>query len=435
MKYLCLIILVLGLFTGCSDDPTNPDTTCPYVTIVYPNDGDAFFEGSFISVTAEATDNAAIDSVQFYLDSELLCSISDSNYQYNWDTTDNLGTHSLIAKAYDTSGNTENSVIVNVAVYPNQTIISNFTTVFYHEGPSLYWATQCELNNSGWNIYRFESDEISQAVMINQELITGSGTTTQISEYSFMDIFEYEYGLTYYYWLESVDISGITEIFDPVEFHVPDEPDSTIVNSFTAVFTDEGPVLQWVTQCEYNNVFWNIYRSETEDQEESVKVNNAFIPGSGTTAQSTAYAFTDEYEIENGATYYYWVESICFNGASETYGPATLFTPDPNDNQTILYSVVTHAFDNYNVLEWVTLCEYQNSGWNIYRNINDNIYNAVKINQGLIEGAGTCDELTSYSYTDNYAFFYQGITLYYWLESVMYDGTKNLFGPFIAGNP
>jgi len=67
MKYLCLIILVLGLFTGCSDDPTNPDTTCPYVTIVYPNDGDAFFEGSFISVTAEATDNAAIDSVQFYL--------------------------------------------------------------------------------------------------------------------------------------------------------------------------------------------------------------------------------------------------------------------------------------------------------------------------------------------------------------------------------
>ena len=108
---------------------------------------------------------------------------------------------------------------------------------------------------------------------------------------------------------------------------------SVILSSFTAVCMDGTPVLQWETQSEYNNAGWNVRRSEEEDFSNSMIINSEPIPGAGTTSQPTNYTFLDESEVEEGNTYYYWLESNDSSGNDENYGPISItidgFTPHP----------------------------------------------------------------------------------------------------------
>ncbi|MCF7920681.1 MAG: T9SS type A sorting domain-containing protein [Candidatus Cloacimonetes bacterium] len=119
------------------------------------------------------------------------------------------------------------------------------------------------------------------------------------------------------------------------------------LSSFTAVLTDGTPQLQWITQSEINNAGWNIFRSETGLFEESVRINNEFISGAGTTSQPTDYAYLDEYEVTDGATYSYWLESIAFSGTSDNYGPITLKIPEDGNNQSPEVPIVYGLHQNY----------------------------------------------------------------------------------------
>jgi Secretion system C-terminal sorting domain len=119
------------------------------------------------------------------------------------------------------------------------------------------------------------------------------------------------------------------------------------LTSFTALLTDGSPELQWITQSEINNAGWNIYRSETEEQEESIMVNSEFIQGAGTTSQPTDYTYLDEYEVEEGTTYNYWLESIAFSGTSENFGPITLQIPEDGEGESPEVPIVYGLHQNY----------------------------------------------------------------------------------------
>ncbi|MCK4654853.1 MAG: right-handed parallel beta-helix repeat-containing protein [Candidatus Cloacimonetes bacterium] len=78
------------------------------------------------------------------------------------------------------------------------------------------WTTNNEINVLGFNIYRGESEDDFQngeAILINDELIAGSGTTSEPIEYEFQDENNLMSGVDYYYWLECVNYAGSTEIF------------------------------------------------------------------------------------------------------------------------------------------------------------------------------------------------------------------------------
>jgi len=77
-------------------------------------------------------------------------------------------------------------------------------------------------------------------------------------------------------------------------------------------------------------------------------------------------------------------------------------------------------------LNWTTQSESNMSGYNIYRNTNENSENAVQINTQFIS-ANNSTETHNYSYTDEGTEI--GLTYYYWLEGVENDGTTNFFGP------
>jgi fibronectin type 3 domain-containing protein len=93
-----------------------PDTTPPTVSLSAPSSG-ATVSGA-VSVSANASDNVGVASVQFELDGKALGSPSTAApYTYSWNTTGvGNGTHTLTAIASDVAGNTTTAAAVTVTV-------------------------------------------------------------------------------------------------------------------------------------------------------------------------------------------------------------------------------------------------------------------------------------------------------------------------------
>ena len=95
---------------------SNVDTTPPTVSITAPTANQTV--SGTINVTATASDNVAVASVQFKLDGNNLGSaVTSAPYQVSWNsTTATNGSHTLTAVATDTSNNTATSTAVTVTV-------------------------------------------------------------------------------------------------------------------------------------------------------------------------------------------------------------------------------------------------------------------------------------------------------------------------------
>jgi len=119
---------------------------------------------------------------------------------------------------------------------PLPVILSSFTSVFNNGLPMIYWTTQSEENNAGWNIYRAETDILQDAFQLNPQLITGAGTIFEPTSYQFIDETELFENITYWYWLESLDFSGGTGIYGPISLSIPeneeDNPDNPNFEKF-----------------------------------------------------------------------------------------------------------------------------------------------------------------------------------------------------------
>jgi len=105
-------------------------------------------------------------------------------------------------------------------------ILSAFTAQLLENTPTIYWETQSEVDNMGWFVYRSDEYDFSTSKKIS-EFIEGHGTTTQQQTYLYEDrIQEPEVGDAYYYWLESIDYSGMINHYDRVAvLAIPDQSD------------------------------------------------------------------------------------------------------------------------------------------------------------------------------------------------------------------
>jgi hypothetical protein len=91
------------------------DVTPPTVSVVDPTEGG--YVNSLESIDATATDDFAIDRVEFFYDSNLIGTDTFAPYNVVWDTTLLAETsYALTATAYDTSANNTTSTAVNVTV-------------------------------------------------------------------------------------------------------------------------------------------------------------------------------------------------------------------------------------------------------------------------------------------------------------------------------
>ncbi|MCX6844726.1 MAG: Ig-like domain-containing protein [candidate division WOR-3 bacterium] len=111
-------IACLVLFLGCQ----RVDKTAPTVDIITPSDGDTLAQDS-IGIEVNATDNWTMSRVEFYVDDHLKDTDSTGDadtYRYTWDASNESLAHTVMAKAYDTTGNSAEHTIT-VHVRPDRT--------------------------------------------------------------------------------------------------------------------------------------------------------------------------------------------------------------------------------------------------------------------------------------------------------------------------
>ena len=102
-----------ALAMAASDSESPVDTIAPQVTITSPGEG-TLVSGTMI-VTANANDDNAVTSVEFFVDAVLRGTDSSAPWSFAWDTAaESEGTHDLAAVAWDAAGNAGASGVIRV---------------------------------------------------------------------------------------------------------------------------------------------------------------------------------------------------------------------------------------------------------------------------------------------------------------------------------
>jgi hypothetical protein len=76
------------------------------------------------------------------------------------------------------------------------------------------WATASEVDNFGFDVFRSESED-GPFDKLNDRVIEGAGTSDEPQRYEFVDD-TIDPHKTYYYYVESISMSGVRERFTPV---------------------------------------------------------------------------------------------------------------------------------------------------------------------------------------------------------------------------
>jgi hypothetical protein len=132
---------------------------------------------------------------------------------------------------------------------------------------------------------------------------------------------------------------NITSAAREFDFSAP-VPTAVELLSFTALGEDSSVRLEWRTASELDNLGFHLYRSPSEAGPFERITANA-IPGLGSSPVGASYTHLDS-GLENGVTYFYWLEDIDTNGGTERHGPVSATpvlgtAPPPSD------AVATHA--------------------------------------------------------------------------------------------
>lgn len=116
---------------------TGKDVTPPTTQITAPANN-ATVSGN-VTVTATATDNVGVTSIQIYIDGVLKSSGTTSPFNYTWNsTTVTNGSHTIYSKAYDAAGNVGTSTTITVKV--NNSSVYLIQNSGFETGNLTYWS-------------------------------------------------------------------------------------------------------------------------------------------------------------------------------------------------------------------------------------------------------------------------------------------------------
>ena len=190
-------------------------TTYTIYGYVYKQDGSTPAEGAIVYVTVTHS-----GTTSYYL-SKLAS--SSGYWQLNLGNLKNPSTKEVLLYstgdaisvfaqgAADGTGSTDTTVSGSSPqrISPDISLpvfLSVFTATVTPNGVLLSWRTESEVDNLGWNIYRSKKQD-GEYHRINDRLIGGAGNSAMPNNYQFLDK-EAKEGITYFYYLEDIDISG-----------------------------------------------------------------------------------------------------------------------------------------------------------------------------------------------------------------------------------
>ena len=212
--------------------PWETETSGPCLTLI---SFQASLQGQLAVITWITASESDLRNFNLYRDGILIHQEDATNssetveYTFIDETVENHTTYNYTLEAVNFDGVSANigSVDLTVEFVPTA-VLSEFTAEYTSETVFIYWTTQSENENLGWNIYRGESGDAFQneaTIKINNELIEGQETTTVPHEYQFVDEYAVQPELTYWYWLESVNILEQTTVYNPIAITIPGHPD------------------------------------------------------------------------------------------------------------------------------------------------------------------------------------------------------------------
>lgn len=92
--------------------------------------------------------------------------------------------------------------------------LASFTAVPKFFKVAVQWATEAEIDNAGFNLYRAESKD-GIYTKINKQIIPADGSAIQGASYEYLDR-DVQNGKTYWYKLEDIDLNGTATMHGPV---------------------------------------------------------------------------------------------------------------------------------------------------------------------------------------------------------------------------
>jgi rhodanese-related sulfurtransferase len=117
MKRLLLILLILSIISSCKEEITEPkDTEAPDVIILFPADKAKINEDDGVVIKVDAEDKSEIEKVEFYIDGSLTAEDNAKPYEHEFNTEGKIGTHTLLAKAYDSFENVGSSNVITIEI-------------------------------------------------------------------------------------------------------------------------------------------------------------------------------------------------------------------------------------------------------------------------------------------------------------------------------
>ncbi|MCC9705678.1 cellulose binding domain-containing protein [Streptomyces sp. MNU76] len=146
-------------YSGTNAAPTNfaiNGTACvgahqpPITVLTSPAPGAVYSQGTAVpmAATAAAADNATITKVEFYDDTTLLGTDTTSPYTYSASGL-SVGSHSLVAKAYDSLGASANSTPVGITVASGPAVVVSPTQLGVRQGQSGTYDVKLSTQPSG----------------------------------------------------------------------------------------------------------------------------------------------------------------------------------------------------------------------------------------------------------------------------------------------
>jgi hypothetical protein len=147
----------------------------------------------------------------------------------------------LVGDTYDgwadstDGGRWDYPIVVGEDVEFSSVDLASFTAVGRNGFIDIAWATETEVGNAGFNLYR-SLGMSAEKLKITRDLVAARGNELGGSEYAFADR-EVVEGITYYYWLEDVDIHGNRASHGPVTARVR----STVAKPIKLVLDQNSP--------------------------------------------------------------------------------------------------------------------------------------------------------------------------------------------------
>jgi len=231
-------------------------------------------------------------------------SVTDDNNDGSKWTTASVRQQSFVVEAGDDKGSPGSSG--DDQALPVELV--DFFVQFDYDQPTLFWTTESEEDNLGWNIFRSELQtgfETGSYQSININLIPGMGNSTEPVSYSFIDEYPVVEGNQYWYWLQSVSTSQEYENFGPVQLMIPilgeTPPSPEMTNLYQNYPNPFNPqtVIRFDVAADENGVL-TIFNIKGQ-----IVYKNLFHPGQ--------HQITWQAEAETSGIYYYKLDSPTLN--------------------------------------------------------------------------------------------------------------------------